>query len=96
MSDTIPNIIVEQNTITDIYANAGVIAAGVEVGTKINVEMIGSGTARLYSGASLTINPNDETGYSVLKKDVDSVNETGDLGAFIWSLHGCTINVSEV
>ena len=93
MATTIPNIVVNSKTVVDIYADAGVIAAGITVGSVISVRMIGDGEAQLYSGASLVGRPTDATGFMPIYERESYTNESGDLGAFIWSEHGCTINV---
>jgi len=76
--------------IVDLYA-----ASGIAVGTKIEVVMIGAGNAKLYSGATLTSEPTDSTGYVPLVAGQAASNESGDSGAFIWSRQGCTVNVRE-
>jgi len=96
MADTIPNIVVPAKTVVDIYADAGVVAAGVTVGTRILVKMIGLGEAKLYSAAALAIEPDNTTGFSPIYEKESYINETGDAGAFIWSTQGCTINVQAV
>jgi hypothetical protein len=93
MADTIPNIVVEPNTVVNIYADAGVIAAGIAVGDQIVVKMIGGGEAKLYSGAALAAEPIDTDGFYPIYEREEKRNEAGDSGAFIWSRHGCTINV---
>ncbi len=91
MADTRPNIVVPPMTVVDIYA-----VTGITVGEQILIEMHGTGDAFLYSGASLSGRPNNSTGYTQLFGDEFATNDVGDLGAFIWSDQGCTINVSEV
>lgn len=93
MADTIPNIIVPAKTVVDIYADAGVIAAGIVVGDPISVKMIGNGDAKLYSGAALAGEPTNADGYYPIYPKEDIPNNAGDSGAFIWSRQGCTINV---
>ena len=93
MADTIPNIIIAPDTITDIYADAGVIAGGLTVGTKLNIAMLGQGNALLYSGAVAPPVIGQESGYRELLSNEELVNDTGDSGAFIYSRLGCTINV---
>jgi len=90
MSNTLPNVIVEPETVTDLYAETGIT-----VGTKIEVIMIGTGIAKLYAGATLTTEPTDATGYIPLVSGQIATNESGDAGAFIWSRQGCTVNVRE-
>ena len=98
MSDTRPNIIVPKNTVVDLYAaTAGHTQGALSAGTQIDVEIFGTGVAKLYAGASLAVEPNDDTGFTVLNsKDNVKRNETSDSGAFIWSASGCTVNVGEV
>jgi|GEM_PF-1723963 len=93
MADTIPNIVIQPDTITDIYADPGVIAAGISVGDKINAGMIGQGVASFYAGAVAPAKIDTASGYRDLKANKEIVNETGDLGAFVYSLLGCEINV---
>jgi len=93
MADTIPNIIVPAETVVDIYADAGVIAAGISAGDKIRVKMIGGGEAKLYAGATLTGEPTNAEGFYPIYGREDRINDLGDAGAFIWSDHGCTINI---
>lgn len=94
MADTIPNITVPAATVVDIYADAGVIAAGLAAGNQIIVKMVGEGEAKLYSGSTLAIEPNDTTGFHPIYSRESKINDIGDDGAFIWSRHGCTINVA--
>lgn len=96
MADTIPNIPVPAGTVVDIYANADVIAAGISVGDKIRVKMIGDGEAKLYSGAALASEPTDADGFYPIYPREDKTNDLADAGAFIWSRQGCTINVKAV
>ena len=95
MSNTIPNIEIAKNVITDIYADPGVVAAGIVVGDKINIALIGQGVGKLYSGPTPPANINDETGYRDITSDQEMTNETGDLGAYIQSALGCTLNVKK-
>jgi len=88
MANTRPNIIVPAATIVDLYATAVIT-----VGVQIVVKMIGEGNAKLYSGATLTGEPDDSTGFYPIYERESKSNDAGDLGAFIWSHHGCTINV---
>lgn len=96
MADTIPNIVVPASTVVDIYADAGVIAAGIAVGDKIRVKMIGDSEAKLYAGATLAGEPTAAEGFYPIYGREDRTNDLADLGAFIWSTHGCTINVKAV
>ena len=96
MADTIPNIVIPKATVVNIYANADVIAAGIAVGDKIRVKMIGGGEAKLYAGAALAAEPADAEGYYPIYGREDRTNDLADAGAFIWSRHGCTINVKAV
>ena len=96
MADTIPNIVVAPKTVVDIYADAGVIAAGISVGDQISVKMIGGSQGKLYSGASLTGEPSDSDGFYPIYGREDVPNNSGDAGAFIWSRFGCTINVRAI
>lgn len=91
MADTIPNIIVPPNTPVDLYSESGVA-----VGTKISVAMNGGARAKLYSGATLTSEPNDETGYRFIFGEEEFINDVGDSGAWIYSKTGCTVNVKVV
>lgn len=88
MADTRPNIIVPARTVVDLYDETGIA-----VGTSLAVQMIGDGIAKLYAGATLTSEPTDTTGFSPIYQNETGYNESGDAGLFIWSEHGCTINV---
>ena len=95
MADTRPNIVVPAGVPVDLYAETSVGAGNaISVGTQIQVEMIGDGQAKLYSGAALAGEPQDEEGYQGLYGREQKVNKSDDLGAFIWSREGCTVNVS--
>ena len=96
MADTIPNIVVPPLTVVDIYADVGVIAAGIAIGDKIRVKMIGGGEAKLYAGATLAGEPTNDDGFYPIYGREDRTNDLGDAGAFIWSHHGCAINVKAV
>ena len=96
MADTIPNIVVPAETVVDIYADAGVIAAGIVVGNRLRIKMIGNGEAKLYAGATLAGEPTNAEGYYPLYQKEDRFNDDGDAGAFIWSRQGCTINVKGI
>ena len=91
MPDTIPNIIIEPNTATDLYAESGLT-----VGVKINVAIIGTGTSRLYAGATAPPSFDNASGFRNLETDEEFTNDTGDAGAWIWSSAGCIVNVKEV
>lgn len=93
MANTIPNIKIKPNTITDIYLDPITVAAGITIGTAITVSMIGAGEARLWSGATAPAIINDDSGYLELATGETSTNEAADLGGFIWSLDGCTVNI---
>lgn len=90
MADTRPNILIPRNTVVDIYA-----ATGITVGAAINVKMIEDGRGLLYAGAALAARPTDATGYRPIGASEEWQNDAGDSGAFIWSDHGCVINVKE-
>ena len=96
MANTIPNITVQPDTVTNIYTDAGVVAAGIIVGNQINVAMIGQGEAQLYAGPTPPAKIDNASGYRDLKANEESSNDAGDTGAFIYSLLGCTINVKAV
>lgn len=98
MANTRPNIVIPANTVVDLYAalNAQSGFPSVSVGTQISVKMLGTGQARLFSGAALSGAPDDSTGYEELNGGDELINDSGDAGAFIWSNVGCTINASEV
>ena len=96
MANTIPNIVVLPDTITNIYTDAGVVAAGIIVGDQINVAMLGQGEAQLYAGPTPPTKIDHASGYRDLTSNEESSNDAGDTGAFIYSLLGCTINVKAV
>ena len=91
MADTRPNIVVPKKTVVDLYA-----AAGITTGVQIVVKMIGRGHAKLYSGATLTGEPTNAEGFYPIYERESRSNDAGDAGAFIWSTHGCTINIEVV
>jgi hypothetical protein len=91
---TIPNITVLPGETIDIYADAGVVAAGVVIANKINISMIGNGLGRLYFGESAPVDVNNESGYINLRPKTDRESRSDYKGAFIYSLHGCTVNIS--
>jgi hypothetical protein len=86
MSDTLPNVIIPAKTVVDLYAQTDIIT-----GSKIVIEMIGNGEAKLYSGPSLDGEPDNATGFYPIYEKEKALNDTGDSGAFIWSNQGCTI-----
>lgn len=90
MADTLPNIVVDADTVVDLYSESGIA-----VGTQIQIEMIGDGEAKLYSGTTLTAEPTNSDGYQKIYGREQKVNDVAESGAFIWSQHGCTVNVSE-
>lgn len=88
MADTLPNIVIPPMTVVDLYAQSGIA-----IGTKITVQMIADAEALLYAGSTLSSKPSDATGYMPMYGRKSYTNEAGDLGAFIWSDTGCTINI---
>ena len=95
MADTIPNIVIPADTVVDIYADAGVIAAGIVTGDPIDIKMVGEGEAKLYFGATLAAEPDDTDGFTPLYSKGTFISDFDDLGAFAWSRHGCTISVTK-
>lgn len=93
MADTIPNIKVLPDTITDIYADSGVVSAGVLVGDQISITILGQGRSRLYSGPIAPADIDDDSGFEELEAGENAINQSGDSGAFIYSRLGCTISV---
>ena len=93
MSDTIPNIIILPATVTNIYTNASVVAAGILIGDQIKVSVIGQGFAKLYAGAVAPADIDEASGYERIDSGETATNESGDDGAFIYSRLGCVINV---
>jgi hypothetical protein len=91
MGDTLPNIVVPADSVVDIYD-----VSGIDVGTQISLKIIGNGEGKLYSGATLTGKPDNDTGFAPIYARAEFVNDEGDLGAFVWSQHGCTINIGVV
>lgn len=89
MADTLPNILVPEKQWTDIYSESGIV-----VGTKIQIQNIGSTDLYLYSGASA---PGSVPGggYIILRPFMTASNDTGDAGAWISSLDAGKINVKE-
>ena len=94
MADTRPNIVVPASTPINIYAATGSHPQGpITVGTRITVQMIGDAYGKLYAGAALTGEPDNETGFRPIGGDEEWANDEGDSGAWIWSRQGCIINV---
>lgn len=94
MSDTIPNIAIPAKTVIDIYADTGVIAAGIVIGNNLSISMIGEGQAKLYSNELEPVTINAASGYVILTKQFDRENRADDKGLFIYSENGCTVNVA--
>lgn len=93
MSNQIPNIAIAASTITDIYADAGVIAAGISAGDKIKVSVIGQGSAKIYFGEFAPSVVNNDTGYHEVRPRLPQCSRPDDKGAFIYSMLGCTISI---
>ena len=91
---TIPNITVLPGETIDLYANAGVIDAGITIADKLRISMVGNGLGRLYFGESAPVDINNDSGYINLRPKTDRESRADYKGAFIYSLHGCTVNVS--
>jgi hypothetical protein len=91
MANTIPNIVVPAKTVVDIYSETGITP-----GIQISVKMIGNGQGKLYSGAALAGEPDNTTGFRPFYPREELINDVDDVGAFIWSNQGCTINVKVV
>ena len=96
MANTIPNIIIQPNTITNLYTEPAIVAAGIVVGDKLNAAMLGQGSAQLYAGPTPPSVIDNSTGYRDLDSGDELSNEAGDTGAFIFSLLGCIINIKAV
>lgn len=93
MPITIPNIVIQPGTITNIYANQDVIDAGIAIGQKVSVRMLGAGFARWYSGETPPATIDNSTGFRDISSDEVIENEDGNKGLYIYSRLGCTINV---
>jgi len=93
MGASIPNVTIEPDAVTDIYADSGVIAAGINVGDKICIEMLGQGAGSIYAGSTPPAQINNDSGYRDIKPGQEFSNNRGDSGLFIYSRLGCTINV---
>lgn len=94
MPDTIPNIVIQPDTITDIYADPSVIAAGVSVGDSFQISLLGQGDARAYFGTSQPVNIDNESGYTDISSRESLSVIDGCEGVFVYSLLGCVLNIS--
>lgn len=94
MADTIPNIVIAPDTVTNIYTQPEIVAAGVGVGDKIKLSLIGQGYSKVYVGEIAPAEINMATGYEELKPNSVFISKTGGKGLFVYSRLGCTINAS--
>ena len=78
MTDTIPNLFLEPNVWTDLYA-----ATGFVIGHPIIVQNIGVTDIYLYSGATA---PAEINAYQIVTRYDEAINEIGDLGGWALSL----------
>ena len=90
MSNTISNVIANPSAIVDLYAETGIA-----IGTRLDIEIIGTSSAKLYSGPLLNGEPDNDTGYFVIKEGKKLVSYSGEQGLFLWARHGCTVSISE-
>ena len=91
MADTIQNIKLTANTWVDLYA-----ASGVTVGVQIVTSNLSETPVKLFSGAVVPAGAenNDDTGYfDSLGVNDDSVNDSGDAGAWAYSHTDGLVNV---
>ena len=96
MPNTIPNIIIQPDTVTDVYAQSEIISAGISTGEKVSLVLLGQGNLLMCSSASAPAKIDDVSGYrEMTPKDNDWSNEAGDAGLFVYSRLGCTINVQK-
>lgn len=91
MSETLPNVTVPPDTVTDLYAESGVA-----VGEQIDIAMTGQGEGRIYSGPLAPAMIDNSTGFREIGQGDIAFNDAGDLGAFIYSRQGCQLNVRGV
>lgn len=84
MPDTIKNVEVPANTWVDIYADPGVVSAGIVVGTSINVQVAdGGGKVRLVVKGS---KPDTTDGFNTLDPGGGQLaNPNGSSGAWVYS-----------
>lgn len=85
MANTITNIKIPEKIWVNIYE-----LSGINVGTKIIIQNVGSQDVWLNSGESA---PVDQTAYVLCRSYEESINETSDLGAWAYSHTGTFINV---
>lgn len=92
MPDTLQNIKLPSNTWTDLYA-----ASGVVVGVQIAVQNLSDVEVKLHTSLtapSATDARNDDTGsFSRLKSYQESVNDSGDSGAWAYAHSDGLVNV---
>lgn len=88
MADTLPNIGIPAKQWIDLYA-----ASGITVGTQINVKNLGTGQILLV--AQLTEPNIPSAGYRSFNPYEEAVNDTGDDGAWAFSVIGTLVNVKE-
>ena len=89
MADTLPNIPIPKGTFVNLYT-----ASGIAVGTQIIVENIGQSDVRLFTRSSAPADPSS-TGYNIVEPYSEKANESGDSGAFAWSIRDGLVNVRE-
>lgn len=95
MADTIPNIVLPRGVWVNIYADAGVIAAGIVVGDQINVKNESSATIHMRSSAEAPTGT--DYGRRTMQAWEYRENNVGDSGAWLISLTGdALINVEAV
>jgi len=89
MADTKPNINIPTNTWVNIYTEASIV-----VGTKLQIQNIGSSDLYLYSGASAPGSV-PGTAFTILRPYQTATNDSGDTGAFVAAKGTGKINVKE-
>lgn len=92
MANTLDNITLLANTPTEIYAHSTVTSAGISSGTQLLIQNVGDNELKLHSGTSA---PTINSGFKVLPRKAEAVNESGDTKLWITSeKHEGLVNVS--
>ena len=87
-ADTTSNIAIAKGEWRDLYA-----LSGITIGVQIEVINVGNSECRLYAGATAPSQANQGIPLPVYRS---GLNETGDAGAWIYSIANARVNVREL
>lgn len=87
MATSLPTVVIESNTWTDIYA-----ATGIAGGTQLIVQNTGTNTIRLAESAT---EPDTTTGHNVIPPDSYLTNAAANVGGWAYSTRGSRLQVEE-